>query len=652
MLTKKLRLNSYLKATVVLAIDVLVSLFASICVLLFVYAVRSWEIDSHAFALKWIVSAGCTSVLAFYITRSYRLIIRYSTLKELAQLSFAVFIKEVLLGMIGVILSVSDPSLRLIGYLILFDFFVTLGALILVRVAMVVVYQLITGHLDTSQRKRKVLIYGVGGKAVSLVTRLRSSREYEVVGFLTFGREYKNQLLAGLPIYYFFNKSSISALRRKLSIDGILFAHQHEAREEQSRLINYCQEAGLKMYIAPSIDEMKDGKLPNSGIRKIKIEDLLGRSEIKISMNEIRNSVKGKTILVTGAAGSIGSELCRQLAKLDIKELVMLDNAETPLHNIRLEFEDNFPGLKFTPVIGDVRQPERLDYVFRRFKPQIVFHAAAYKHVPLMEENPCEAILVNVVGSRNVADKCIEYDVEKMVMISTDKAVNPTNIMGCTKRLAEIYVQSLGLAIESGERKGRTQFVTTRFGNVLGSNGSVIPRFTAQIEKGGPVTVTDPEIRRFFMTIPEACRLVMEAATMVTETQIFVFDMGTPIKIADLAKNMIRLAGFEVDRDIRIEYTGLRPGEKLYEEVLATKENTIPTDHDRIFVAKVRKYGFNDICDTIVELERLAREVSIPQMVILMKKTVPEFKSKHSEFEKYDTPENLNDVFDAKVVEN
>ena len=353
-------------------------------------------------------------------------------------------------------------------------------------------------------------------------------------------------------------------------------------------------------------------------------------------MQEIRENFCGKTVLVTGAAGSIGSELCRQLATFGVKELVLYDNAETPMHNFRLELEDRFPELKFTPVIGDVRIPERLDYVFRKFRPQVVFHAAAYKHVPLMEENPCEAVLVNVGGSRNVADKCIEYDVEKMVMISTDKAVNPTNIMGCTKRLAEIYVQSLGLAIQRGERQGKTKFVTTRFGNVLGSNGSVIPRFKEQIAKGGPVTVTHPEIMRFFMTIPEACRLVMEAATMSTGNQIVVFDMGSPVKIADLAKRMIELAGFTPDKDIKIEYTGLRPGEKLYEEVLSNTENTLPTSHDRIRVAKVREYGYEDACHAFDSLVKLARAVEIPDMVRLMKSTVPEYKSNNSVFEKFD----------------
>ena len=340
--------------------------------------------------------------------------------------------------------------------------------------------------------------------------------------------------------------------------------------------------------------------------------------------------------MVTGAAGSIGSELCRQLATFGIKQLVLFDNSETPMHNIRLELEERYPELNFAPVIGDVRIPTRLDFVFRKYRPQVVFHAAAYKHVPLMEENPCEAVLANVAGSRNVADKCLEYDVEKMVMISTDKAVNPTNIMGCTKRLAEIYVQSLGLAIEQGKQKGKTKFVTTRFGNVLGSNGSVIPRFREQIAKGGPVTVTHPEITRFFMTIPEACRLVMEAATMSTGNQIFVFDMGASVKIAHLAKRMIKLAGFTPDKEIKIEYTGLRPGEKLYEEVLSNTENTLPTSHDRIRIAKVREYDYDDASKAADELETLSRAVNNPDMVRLMKRTVPEFKSKNSKFEEYD----------------
>ena len=305
-------------------------------------------------------------------------------------------------------------------------------------------------------------------------------------------------------------------------------------------------------------------------------------------------------------------------------------------HNLRLELEEKFSDLKFVPIIGDVRLPKRLDYAFRKFRPQVVFHAAAYKHVPLMEDNPCEAVLVNVAGSRNVADKCLEYGVEKMVMVSTDKAVNPTNIMGCTKRLAEIYVQSLGLAMEQGKVEGTTKFVTTRFGNVLGSNGSVIPRFREQIAKGGPVTVTHPDITRFFMTIPEACRLVMEAATMSNGNQIFVFDMGESVKIDDLARRMIQLAGYTPDVDIKIEYSGLRPGEKLYEEVLSDHENTLPTNHSRIRIAKVREYDYDDALTSVDELEDLSRKVDIQTMVKLMKQIVPEFISKNSKFEEFD----------------
>ncbi|MDE6783399.1 MAG: polysaccharide biosynthesis protein, partial [Paramuribaculum sp.] len=352
-----LGLSSYLKATVVLAIDVLVSLIASVCVLLFVLIVAPTVHSSSNFVLGWIGSAAATSAIAFYCTRVYRLIIRYSTLKEFGKLSLAVLVKDVLLWLIMLMIAQrnSAVSYRLVTYLVILDFFVSLGALIFVRVLMMAVYLWLTRKIEAQNTKTRVLVYGTGGKAASLVTRLRNSKQFEVVGFLKYGPKYKDQILAGLPIYYFDNESNISGLRRKLNIDGVLFAHQHEAREEKERLIVYCQDTSLKMYLAPSIDEMTDGKLPSSGIRKIRIEDLLGRSEIKISMDEIKANVEGKTILVTGAAGSIGSELCRQLAQLGIKELIMYDNAETPLHNVRLEFEEKFPNLKFTPVIGDVR---------------------------------------------------------------------------------------------------------------------------------------------------------------------------------------------------------------------------------------------------------------------------------------------------------
>ena len=632
---EKLRLDHYVSSRLILALDLLISVGASIISLLLANALLGSEILTWRLVGWWLGSSLVFSWIAFVLLQTHKSIIRHATLRELARLGVAVFFKSIWIAIL-LTSGAAGPVYPAIWGALLFDFLLTLSALIVVRVAMVVFYDLLKNSRQRHHKCQRILIYGTGDKGVSLVTQLQNSQEYQTIGFLTYGKALKNHTLADLPVYYFETEDNIKYLHNRKDIDAILFAHAREAREEQERLIRFCTDCGLKVLIAPSIDEVVDGKVQRQAIREIKIEDLLGREEIKISMDEIIANFRGKTIMVTGAAGSIGSELCRQLATFGIKELVLFDNAETPMHNIRLELEDRFPNLKFIPVIGDVRMIPRLDFAFRTYHPQVVFHAAAYKHVPLMEENPCEAVLANVAGSRNVADKCIEYDVEKMVMISTDKAVNPTNIMGCTKRLAEIYVQSLGLAIEAGKMKGKTKFVTTRFGNVLGSNGSVIPRFREQIAKGGPVTVTHPDITRFFMTIPEACRLVMEAATMATGTQIFVFDMGKSVKIAHLAKRMIELAGLEVDKDIKIEYTGLRPGEKLYEEVLSNTENTLPTSHDRIRIAKVREYDYADALKAAQELEELSRAVIIPDMVRLMKKVVPEFKSKNSRFEVYD----------------
>ena len=635
-LSKRLKMDQFLRTQAVFGIDLFVSLCASFGALSIISLVIQEPILQSRTSATWLICSFIGSVISFRFFRVYRAIIRYSTLRELGRLCMATFGKDILLWIGMLAMANYNAWSTLLWALLSIDFLFTMCALTLVRVSMILVYDLVRQRNHKERMMRHVLVYGIGDKSASVVSRLRNSTHYVIEGFITYGKALRGHQLAGFPVYFFENSTDIKDLAIKLDVDGILFPYIADARSEQDRLINFCRESDIKTYITPGIDEITENQSLGNYVRKIRIEDLLGRPEIKISMDEIIANFSNKVIMVTGAAGSIGSELCRQLATFGIRQLILFDNAETPLHNIRLELEDTFPQLNFVPVIGDVRSKERLDFVFRKYRPQIVFHAAAYKHVPLMEENPCEAVHVNVVGSRQVADKCVEYNVDKMVMVSTDKAVNPTNIMGCTKRLAEIYVQSLGLAIERGEIKGNTKFVTTRFGNVLGSNGSVIPRFREQIEHGGPITVTHPEIRRFFMTIPEACRLVMEAATFSTGTQIFVFDMGESVKISTLAKRMINLAGLEVDRDIKIEYTGLRPGEKLYEEVLATKENTIPTQHSRIFVAKVRKYNYTEICEVTDNLESLAVKVRIPDMVILMKQTVPEFISKHSEFEKYD----------------
>lgn len=617
---------------IVFVLDVLLSVMATFISVLMVKILFTNDIFSVSVVLTWLGVSTAVSILLIWLFKTYRIIIRHMSLIEFSYFIFLAIVKCVVLGFIFLALYWYSFGIYV---LLICDFFLSFGAFFAMRVMMIVVYDLVKSKADQKKKSQNVLIYGVGLKSVSLISRLKESPHYHIVGFVQYGKVGVSHVISDLKASYVTSETEFNDVVADQNADAILFATDEDALVERDRIIKYAMSAGVKLLFAPPIDEMIDGK-PNHTLRNIEIEDLLMRPEIKISMEKIIDNFRGKTVMVTGAAGSIGSELCRQLAGFGVGKLVLFDNAETPMHNLRLELEEKYPELDFIPVVGDVRLLARLDYVFSKYRPQIVFQAAAYKHVPLMEENPCEAVLVNVAGSRNVADKCIEYDVEKMVMVSTDKAVNPTNIMGCTKRLAEIYVQSMGLAIEQGKKTGKTKFVTTRFGNVLGSNGSVIPRFREQIAKGGPVTVTHPEITRFFMTIPEACRLVMEAATMSTGNQIFVFDMGDSVKIDDLARRMIQLAGFKPDIDIKVVYSGLRPGEKLYEEVLSNSENTLPTDHSRIRIAKVREYDYEEARNAVDELEKMSRMVEISDMVCLMKQIVPEFISKNSKYEEFD----------------
>ena len=627
-------LSQYLNTRVVFVLDILLSVLASLLMLLAITGTNNGAGVTPFIIVQWCVATAVLFGVASVITRSYRVIIRHSTMRDMAKLVSVVCLSEVMLG--AIVFIVEDITLTDILWLMLLDSIFTFLLLIVVRLAMIVSYDLFKSKMRERMNIKRILVYGTHEKSIAVITRLLDSSHYDIVGFISPSSSDKRIRISNFKVYHARTEEELNNLATDLGLSGILFTTEQDAQSEQDNLIQMATTLNIKILVVPSINEVEGNNLLHYRVREIKIEDLLGRSEIEISIDKIKENFAGKTILVTGAAGSIGSELCRQLSKMGVSKLVLFDNAETPMHNIRLELEDTCPDLNFTPIIGDVRSLDRLDYVFREHHPTVVFHAAAYKHVPLMEENPCEAVHVNVIGSRNVADKCLEYGISMMVMVSTDKAVNPTNIMGCTKRLAEIYVQSLGLAVATGKVKGNTKFVTTRFGNVLGSNGSVIPRFRKQIECGGPVTVTDPEINRFFMTIPEACRLVMEAATISTGNQIVVFDMGTPVKIVDLARRMIELAGLVPEKDIQIVFTGLRPGEKLYEEVLSTTENTDPTSHDRIRVARVREYDYAEIRIIFERLEKLAVDVYIPDMVMLMKETVPEFKSKNSRFEIYD----------------
>jgi len=630
------KLSTFLDSRLIFILDCLLSIIASVFALLCLGYMRGTLYASGNFALFWLSSSLIATIVAILIFKGHKLIIRHTSLHDLL-----VFVEEVALKfaiMFVVMLIAYRQLYKGVMFALFADSVFTLFLLVFVRLGMIAVYDYFMKKRQISRSCQRVLLFGTGDKSMAAVVRLQNSTHYKVVGFLTEETQPSDLLLANLPVFSYNDDVQFKQKINDYDVDAVLFTSEVDAKQERDGLVKKCLNLNVKPLIIPNINEIT-GRMMHNTVRNVKIEDLLGREEITISMDAIRENFKDKVVMVTGAAGSIGSELCRQLAGFDVKKLILFDNAETPMHNIRLELEEKFPNLTFVPVIGDVRQGPRVDFAFRTYRPQIVFHAAAYKHVPLMEENPCEAIRVNVHGTHTIADKCIEYDVEKMVMISTDKAVNPTNVMGCSKRIAEIYVQSLGLAIERGEIKGRTTFVTTRFGNVLGSNGSVIPRFREQIEKGGPITVTHPDITRFFMTIPEACRLVMEAATFSTGTQIFVFDMGESVKIDDLAKRMVDLAGLKLGEDIQIVYTGLRPGEKLYEEVLSNKENTTATAHNRIYVAKVREYSYTEALAAIEELEEHSIFVRIPEMIVKMKEFVPEFISKNSVFEKYDKQE-------------
>ena len=633
-LLSRLTREKYINRWVILLIDLFLSVFSTVTSLALISYILDCDYSNQTVFSVFLASV-CCSLVSFFICQTYKGIIRHSAFTETGRIAMASSLKgATILPTLFLITDVFTFRGFLLGSII--DFFLTFFILTIFRVFLITAYTFVVSSM-TSRSKDKIFIFGYDKSYPSLLNEafLRENSSYQVEGFLRFGTRILLRI-GNYKVYFISDQAEFNRLMNLHNIKAILFTDYKVVKEESERLVRFCEKKKIRMLLLPSVDELRGGKIQLHSLPEVRVEDLLGREEIRINMTEIANSLKGKVVLVTGAAGSIGSELCRQLCRFGLKQLVLFDSAETPMHNIRLELEEKFPDVEFVPVMGDVRMIHRVENVYQRFHPHIVFHAAAYKHVPLMEENPCEAVHTNVYGTRNVADMAVKYGVEKFIMVSTDKAVNPTNVMGASKRLAEMYVQSLSVAISKGRYPGKTRFITTRFGNVLGSNGSVIPRFREQLAKGGPLTVTHPDIIRYFMTIPEACRLVLEAAFMGKGNEIFVFDMGTPVKIADLARRMIELAGLVPGKDIEIKYTGLRPGEKLYEELLATKENTLPTENEKIFRAQVREYDYEDICTVITPLIDLAVRVDKMGTVRMMKGIVPEFKSKNSVYEALD----------------
>jgi len=564
--------------------------------------------------------------ISFAISKTYKGVVRYTSSKDTIRIFAVVLSGSLLVFILNVI------ALRFVLHyyfipnsVIIIDALVTLFLMISSRLAIKALYFEIK---NPAKEKMNVIIYGAG--EAGIITKRTLDRDaaikYKVVGFIDDDEKKHGRSLEGVFVY---GQNDLDRLIKDNSVEFVIISIQKISIRKKNEIADICLNNNIRVLHVPPVSKWINGELSFNQIKSIRIEDLLERDPIKLDTELIASQLKGKVILITGAAGSIGSELARQCARFNPKKLYLLDQAESPLHELDLEFSDRLIKPPFEVVIADVRNMDRMLNVFDTFRPQIVFHAAAYKHVPMMENNPSESILTNILGTKTMADLSHQFKVERFVFVSTDKAVNPTNVMGASKRIAEIYIQSLG-------KKSETKFITTRFGNVLGSSGSVIPRFKKQIEQGGPITITHPEITRYFMTIPEASQLVLEAASMGNGGEIFVFDMGESVKIVDLARKMILLLGMKEGKDISIVYTGLRPGEKLYEELLANNENTQQTRHGQILIGKVREYDYEAVNGIIDELIKSFHTQNNELIVQRMKDLVPEFISNNSIFQKLD----------------
>lgn len=629
---------TYLPKWGVLLIDLLLALIAYVISYMISYNLAGLQVRPGILPI-W-QQAGIVMVLQaimFWVFHTYSGILRFSTFVDATKVVLSVLAAGITPALINSIIRYTTRQNLMLNSILYTYIFVAIVLLVCWRVTIKLSFEYMSHH---SPGIRPVMIYGTKSAGLAIAKMLNSSMDsqYRPVGFITDADDNVKHELLGLKVYVK-NEYLIRILKAKevqdIIVSPLKMKHINPAKDLTIFLDN-----GIRILTTPYFsdfhEEESDEMTKKIGsIEAIKVEDLLERPEIHINTDNVSQVISDKVVMVTGAAGSIGSEIVRQVSKFEPRLVVLAEIAESPLHDLSLDLNKLFPKIHYARVITDVRNRDMLREVFEEYHPQIIFHAAAYKHVPLMEEYPTQAILANVLGTKNVADLAVEYKAERFVMISTDKAVNPTNVMGASKRIAEIYVQSLFRKL-SAQDPNVTKFITTRFGNVLGSNGSVVPFFKKQIAAGGPVTVTHPDIIRYFMTIPEASCLVLEASTLGNGGEIFCFDMGAPVKIADLAKNMIRLAGFQPGKDIEIVYTGLRPGEKLYEELLNQKELTMPTANEKIMVANVRENDYDSMSKLIDELIHSAQKGLTFPSVKLMKQIVPEFKSRNSIYEQLD----------------
>ena len=630
------------------------------------FIVASWSFTLSYFILKQFEFAAiyrghfflytgvyCALVVAvFYGMRIHTGLIRYSNTLDILRIFSAVLLTSVLYPLVikfGIEPLFNFDSIALFKVLVI-NFFITTSLLIMLRTTVKEIFHF--ARRTSNPNKECVLIYGSDSRAILIKRAIEATKmdAFSILGFIDSNSKRANTSIEQKRVY---QMSDLQNLKEKFNLQKLIIENEELGQAEKKDIIEQCLKIGIKVVTVPPSDQWVYGKLSLKQIKDLNIEDLLQREPIVIDNQSISDDLTGKRILITGAAGSIGSEIVRQVLKYEPEMVILCDQAESFLHEIQLEVEEQFPNATVEIFIGNIQNLKRMHLLFKEYRPQYVFHAAAYKHVPMMENNPSEAIQTNVMGTKNIADLSVLFEVEKFVMISTDKAVNPTNVMGTSKRIAEMYIQSLNdndntlfdfynldyidkKEIKTYNIKAKTRFITTRFGNVLDSNGSVIPRFRSQIQKGGPITVTHPDITRYFMTIPEAVQLVLEAGTMGQGGEIYVFDMGKPVKIAALAKQMVVLAGLIPDEDIKIIYTGLRPGEKLYEELLNEKEKTLQTHHEKIKIAKVINQSYEKVSHDIDELIFLSSHDDTDILVKKMKDIVPEYISNNSKYEKLD----------------